>query len=70
MVAQGITPVCYLDRNAAFILSEIPAYTVEEAEMKLNCVLLTIPDSNLQNDLQKRFGCEVIMIEEMSRVAG
>lgn len=62
---QGLFPICYLDQNAAFILSEIPAYKVEDADMELDGILLTVSAKGLKETLKCRFGCEVIEIGEI-----
>lgn len=62
---QGLIPVCYLDQNAAFVLSDIPSYTMEEADIELDSILLTIPNKSLQENLKCKFGCEVIDVKNL-----
>lgn len=63
---QGIVPLCYLDRNAEFILSDIPSYTMEDAEIELDSILLTIQDRILREKLKEKFHCEVIDIADVN----
>ena len=60
---QGLVPVCYLDQNAAFVLAEIPTYTMEEANIELDSILLTISNKSLKENLRCKFGCEVIDVK-------
>lgn len=62
---QGLVPLCYLDRNAEYIMADIPAYTMENAEVKLDSILLTIPDKDLEEKLKRKFSCEVVNVEEI-----
>ena len=62
---QGVVVPCYLDRNAKYIMSEIPAYVVEEAQEELDCVLITISDQKLEDRLREKFSCEVINVEQL-----
>jgi len=64
--SQGLTPICFLDRNAPFILSEIPVCTMENVNLELDSILLTIPDKGLQDDLICKFGCEVLEAGELT----
>lgn len=57
---QGLTQLCYLDQNAEFILSDIPVYTMEEMDEKLDIILLTISDKQLQYKLEEKFNCNVV----------
>lgn len=63
--SQGLNVYCYLDRNAGYILSKIPAYTMEDVKLKLDCIVLTIPDLKLKKELRQKFSCEVIDMEEI-----
>lgn len=63
--SQGLNVFCYLDRNARYILSKIPAYTIEDVKLKLDCILLTISDLKLKKELKQKFSCEVIDMEEV-----
>lgn len=62
---QGLVPLCYLDRNAEYIMADIPTYTMENAEVKLDSILLTIPDKDLEKELKRKFSCEVVNVEEI-----
>lgn len=62
---QGLVPLCYLDRNAEYVMADIPAYTMENAEVKLDSILLTISDKDLEKELKRKFSCEVVNVEEI-----
>lgn len=62
---QGLVPFCYLDRNAEYIMADIPTYTMENMEVKLDSILLTIPDKDLEKELKQKFSCEVVNVEEI-----
>lgn len=62
---QGVIPLCYLDRNAEYIMADIPAYTMESAEVKLDSILLTISDRDLEEKLGRKFSCEVVNVEKI-----
>lgn len=62
---QGLNTVCYLDQNAKFIMSEIPVYTLKEADIKLDSILLTIPDKSLYESLKCKFNCEVVDVRNV-----
>ena len=63
--SQGLNTVCYLDQNAKFIMSEIPVYTLKEADIKLDSILLTIPSTSLYENLRCKFNCEVVDVRSV-----
>lgn len=63
---QGMVISCYLDRNAKYILAKIPVYTVDEVNADWDCILVTILDQRLEEELRQKFACEVMDVEEIS----
>lgn len=70
LAGQNLIPICYLDQNAEFILSGIPAFTAEEAEIELDSILVTISDRDLYEKLKHKFGCEVVCVMSLCLESG
>lgn len=60
LAENGILITCYLDQNAAYIISDSKAYTMESCDLQLDSILLTIQNKELRNRLVSKFECEVI----------
>ena len=66
LVSQNLNLLCFIDQNAPYIMSDLPAYTIETMQVFPEVILLTIPNEELKHVLKKRFECVVIDVEKLS----
>lgn len=64
---SGIEVFYFLDRNAAYIDTEIPVYTVSDAPMQIDGIIISLfgETDQIRELLSSRFGCPVYTIGEL-----
>lgn len=61
----GVEVCCYIDQNAEYIRSDIPAYRKETMRGNVDAVIMTIRDRALKEDVAALAGCPVFDAEEI-----
>lgn len=65
MKSTDIEVCFFIDRNAEYIISEIPVYKKEDIKGKADAVIVTIKDDSLMKELENTAGCPVFDIDEI-----
>lgn len=61
----GIQVVCYLDINAEYMKRDIPVYNMDMEVEDVDLIVLTIKQSQIKQDLEKKFHGRVFYAEEL-----
>lgn len=63
---NGIEPVFYIDRNAKYIMQDIPVYTIDEAPHKIEGIIISIREEKekIKKLLKEKFDCPIYWVSE------
>lgn len=63
---NGIAVRCLIDRNAEFILSDIPVYKLEDIPNDVDTIIVSLKDRRIKEEIEKQnHGIKVYMIEDL-----
>ena len=59
--------MCYVDRNAEYIVSDIPVFHIEKFDMNIDLLIVSVIDENrkLKDEIQKVYNGKAEYIDEL-----
>lgn len=63
----GINVKFFIDRNARFIISDIPVYTIDETPDEIEAIVISLNNGNIKRDIQNKKNMCVVNVDELIR---